>query len=127
MPRFSSSVTTAAAVSGAPGRITSATPSSAGIGTSEKTSRSASPSVKKRIAGESRPERVIVTFVRSGCSPRAARRARAPSSRSSSAGLSRRSVSAPTRMASCAASSARTAAQSSGVEIIRRRGVLSSR
>ena len=65
-------------------------------------------------------EAVNVTFVQSGRRPFVVRRARTDSSCGTKAGLSRRRVSAPTKIASHRARNRPTAAQSSGVEITNR-------
>ena len=75
-----------------------------------------SPAVKKSAHASSSTRSVTVTFIGDGASPRAVRSSRRVCERTSSRGLSLRTVAAPTRIASQAARTASTRSKSASLD-----------
>ena len=81
-----------------------------------------SPVVKKSAHASSSTRSVTVTLIGDGASPRAVRSSRRACERTSSRGLSFRTVAAPTRIASQEARTASTRSKSASLDSSRRRG-----
>jgi hypothetical protein len=80
--------------------------------------------VKKAARASSSARRVTVTLIGDGASPRAVRSSRRACERTSSRGLSVRTVAAPTRIASQEARTASTRSKSASLDSSRREAAL---